>query len=163
MLAGDLAAAERELRRDDEALAAIGEQYFRSTIAGLLAQVLVAQGRLPEASEYAAICQELASGDDLWSQVLWRTARARIEAHAGDLAAAERLAAEAVELADSTVDIELAADARVGQADVLVRGAEPEAAAAPLREALQRYDQKGDVVLAARVRERLFGPVEPAR
>ena len=36
-LAGDLAAAERELRADDAALAVLDERYFRSTVVGMLA------------------------------------------------------------------------------------------------------------------------------
>ena len=49
ILAGDLEAAEAMLRRDDEALEAIDEQYFRSTIAGILANVLALRGGLDEA------------------------------------------------------------------------------------------------------------------
>jgi class 3 adenylate cyclase/predicted ATPase len=154
-LAGDLVAAEGELRRDDEALALVGEQYFRSTIAGLLAQVLVAVGKLDDAATYAAICEELAGSDDAWSQVLWRTARARVIAAGGDVEAAVRLASEAIDLADTTVDIELAADARVVLADVLEASLRPDEIEPPLREALQRYEAKGDVVLAERVRQRL--------
>ena len=154
-LAGDLVAAEHELRRDDQALAQIGEQYFRSTITGLLANVLLAQGRFEQAGEYATICQALASDDDVWSQVLWRTARARLD---GDRESANEmidLATEAIALADATVDIELAADARVALADLLLRTGRPARAEPPLREALDRYEQKGDLVLSARTRERL--------
>ena len=49
MLAGDPAAAERELRRDFEALSAMGERYVLSTVAVELARAVGAQGRQEEA------------------------------------------------------------------------------------------------------------------
>ena len=65
------------------------------------------------------------------------------------------LATEAVVLADATVDIELAADARVALAELLLRTGRPSRAEPPLREALDRYERKGDLVLSARTREHL--------
>jgi predicted ATPase/class 3 adenylate cyclase len=53
MLAGEPAAAERLLRPDFEALEATGEKYFRSTIAGQLAQACYAQDRHAEADRFA--------------------------------------------------------------------------------------------------------------
>jgi tetratricopeptide (TPR) repeat protein len=156
MLAGDLAAAERELRRDDDALAAVGEQYFRSTIAGLLANVLLARGGYPEAGDFATLSQQLAGADDIWSQVLWRTARAGLQAIEGRTDEAVALAIEAVGLADTTLDIQLAADARVTLADILQQAGRLEEVEPRLREALHRYEQKGDQVLSGRTRQRLM-------
>ena len=51
MLAGDPAAAERELRRDFDELEEMGERYFLSTAAGELARAVYAQGRYAEAEE----------------------------------------------------------------------------------------------------------------
>ena len=65
------------------------------------------------------------------------------------------LASQAVALAADTVDIELHADALVDLADVLQLAGRKHEEGPPLREALDLYDRKGDVVLAAAVRERL--------
>ena len=58
-LAGDLPAAERELRADDAALADIDERYFRSTVVGMLAGVLVELGRLEDAAAAVETAREL--------------------------------------------------------------------------------------------------------
>ena len=110
-LAGYFAAAERELRRDDLALAAMGERYYRSTVDALLAQVLVTLGNLDEAEAFSRKAEELADADDVSSQVFWRTARGRILARSGGATEGEALAREAVEMARGTVDIALLAGA----------------------------------------------------
>ena len=133
LLAGDLATAEAELRRDHDALEALGETYFRSTIAGLLAHVLLRAGRLDEASDFAATAEKISESDDLFSTVLWQTARARIRAEAGDPEAVT-LAESAAALARGTADLELEADVN-------------------LREAFALYDRKGDRVSASAHRE----------
>src|SRR5439155_12914091 len=51
LLAGDPAAAERELRRDYDQLERMGANYLLATTAGLLAQAVAAQGRDAEAEE----------------------------------------------------------------------------------------------------------------
>ncbi len=111
ILAGDLDAAETLLRRDDAALEAIDERYFRSTIAAILANVLALRGALQEADDYAGLAEELADEDDLWSQVSWRTARAKVLAHGGSVEEAIAMAQTAVDLAADSGDIEMRADA----------------------------------------------------
>ena len=49
LLAGDLANAEREVKADYELLVQMGETYFLSTMAALLARVVREQGRDDEA------------------------------------------------------------------------------------------------------------------
>ena len=77
-LAGDLAAAERELRRDCEALTELGEKYLLSSVAAELARVLYDQEQLGEAEQMSHQAQEFADADDIASQTLWRTVYARI-------------------------------------------------------------------------------------
>ena len=77
-MAGDHEAAERELLAGYEALSAIGENELRSTVAATLAQTLYALGRDDEAEGYADTAAEIAAEDDVFSQVLWRGARAKI-------------------------------------------------------------------------------------
>jgi len=157
-LAGDYPAAERELRRDDLALAAMGERYYRSTVDALLAQVLVAQDKLVEAEAFSRQAEDLADEDDVSSQVFWRTARARIFALTGQSEAGEALARQAVELARGTVDICLLGGALVDLAFVLERAGRQNEAEPPLREALQLFQRKEDRTSVQRVRSLLGEP-----
>jgi len=102
MLAGDAACAEQRLREGYDVLHRMGERGFLSTTAGLLAQVVLDQGRIDEAIRLAEVCRDAASDDDLYSQVLWRIGRAKAIAPAGALAEALALAEEAVLLADTS-------------------------------------------------------------
>ena len=154
-LAGDLAAAERELRADDAALAALDERYFRSTVVGMLAGVLVEVGRFEDAAAAVETARELADEDDALSQVLWRTAHARLlaEADKPDEAVAE--AESAVALATDGDDIDLLGDVKSALGEVLWRAGRRDMAEPPLREALALYERKEDVASASRVRLRL--------
>ena len=51
LLAGNAAGAERELRRGFNVLEELRERYLLSTLAGLLARALWAQGRIGEAED----------------------------------------------------------------------------------------------------------------
>jgi class 3 adenylate cyclase/tetratricopeptide (TPR) repeat protein len=155
LLAGDLAAVERELRRDYEALAAIDETYFRSTIAAYLAQVLWLTGDADGALVFSEVAEQIGDADDILTQVPWRSVRAKVLASRGEVESARRLATEAVELAAGTSQIHLRAEALVELADVLEAIGDGESSGPPLREALTLFEQKGDVVSAGRLRERM--------
>ena len=155
MLAGDAAAAERLLRADFEALEATGEKYFRSTIAGQLAQALYAQDRLDESDRFAAIAEELSAEDDIWSQALWRGVRAKLLARAARAEEAIAILAEAERRILESDDIEVVADLRADAAEVARVLASPETAGPPLREALELYERKADRVAAERTRRQL--------
>ena len=98
MLAGDHAAAERELRRDAELLEGMGERYLLSTMEGVRAQALIALGRHDEAAAACARAEAAAAADDIESQVLVRSVRAELHLHAGRTleAAASAAAADAL-------------------------------------------------------------------
>ncbi len=161
MLAGDPAAAEAGLRADFDALDALGERYFRSTVAALLGGVLFDLGKHEEADRFTTLAADLADTDDAYSQAAWRAARARLQAHAGETAAAQATAREAVAIAGATLDVEQHADMLVELARVLIACGERESAGPPLREALERYEGKGDRVSVERARA-LLAEVEPA-
>ena len=154
-LAGDMAAAEDVLRRDYVVLESLGESYFRSTVAALLGDALWRQAKGDEAVAFARIAAGLADEDDVLSQVVWRTVEARWLATAGRSEEAVGLARQAVDLAAGTVDIELHADAIVDLAEVLELAGRPHEQGPLLREALELYERKGDLVLSRVVRERL--------
>jgi tetratricopeptide (TPR) repeat protein len=154
-MAGDIEAAERELRRDYDALAAIDESYFRSTVAARLASVLQRAGKPDEALFFADIAKDIGEEDDVETQVGWRSARALVHAQLGMAESAVELATEAVRLTDGNSDRLLRANALMDLASVYERLGQEESAGPPLREALSIYEQKGNVVYTAALRERL--------
>jgi tetratricopeptide (TPR) repeat protein len=151
LLAGDAAAAERELRPDYAALEAMGETFYLSTMASMLARAVLAQGRDDEALELTRTAESIAAEDDVDAQVLWRCARAAVVARRGALEEAETLASEAFVQAGQTEVAALRAEALVSLAAVLgERGRESEAADA-LREARKLYVAKGDLASLQRL------------
>jgi class 3 adenylate cyclase/tetratricopeptide (TPR) repeat protein len=154
LLARDPAAAERELRRDFEELEEMGERYFLSTAAGELARAVYAQGRYDEAEELTRVAEELSADDDLTSQALWRSVRAKTLARRTLDGSAEELAREAVGLLEGTDALILQADALEDQAEVFTLVGS-HGARDSLGEALGRLERKEDVVSIERVRASL--------
>ena len=158
LLAGDPAAAERELRHGYETFERMGERGVRSTLAAFLARTLAAQGRYDEAEEYTRFSEETAGSDDLVTQVVWRATQAVVLAHRVELAPAERLAAEAARLGESTDFLDLQAGALLSLAEVLrLAGRTDEAATAAAR-AVTTFERKGNLVAARRAAELVSAP-----
>lgn len=155
LLAGDPEAALRQLEADDEALAAMGERYLRSSVAALMAQAELALGNLDRAGEYADRCRELATPDDIEPQAVWRGVRARVLAAAGEFSEAERLAREAVDLTDQTDGLGMQAGALVDLAVVLAAAGRTNEADELATEAVNRFDRKGNVVASSAVLEQV--------
>ena len=152
MLAGDPVAAERELAWGYETLDEIGESANFPDLAAKLADALYAQGRDDRALELSEISKRATAPDDLSAGVQWRAVEAKVLARKGDLDQAEALAREAVALAGETDFLVLRADALMDLA-VVLRFAEREGETAPvLDQALELYEQKGNVVGAERAR-----------
>jgi hypothetical protein len=157
VLAGDLEAAEREVRRGYEILERVGETGHRSTQAAVLGIILGGLSRYAEAEAFTVLSEEAAAGEDALSQILWRQARAAIEAHRGHVDRAEALAVEAVALAEPTDAMNTKGDTLMDLAGIL-RLAGREGESIPVVEqALALYGQKGNVVSADRARAVLEG------
>jgi len=162
LLAGDPVAAEAELRKDYEALDAMGERNYISTIAGLLAEALYRQERFDVAAGFAKVCEEVAAPSDVYSQYLWRGVR-------GKLLARDGAHDEGIELARSGVVETRASDDLEGQGNALLFLAEAQRAAGQTedatrsaKEACALFEAKGNVVSARRAREFAgAGVVEP--
>ncbi len=152
VLAGDLVAAERELRAGYDRLAEMGRTSNLPILAALLAQTLFAQGRDEEALRFSETSERTAASDDLFAQVQWRSARAKVFARLGRQAEAEELSTEAVALAATTDFLVLRADSLVDRAEVLVAAGRLEAAQKAAVEALALYQQKGADAAAERAR-----------
>jgi tetratricopeptide (TPR) repeat protein len=149
LIAGDHAAAERELRLGYDELDRIGERAYLSTTAAFLARAVYGLDRLDEAEELTRISEEAASTDDIASQVVWRGTRAKVLARRGDTGSAE-LAADAVALSRDMDFTNVQADALVDLGETLRVLNRPDGAA--YEEALRLYEQKGNVVSADAVR-----------
>jgi class 3 adenylate cyclase/predicted ATPase len=152
LLAGDLPAAERELRRGYEALEALGETGVLSTTAAFLARTLVLSGRFEEAEQFADISARLGSRDDVYSQVVWRGALARLLSGRGELIRAEELARDAVARGARTDFLNLRGESLLDLAEVLRAARREVDARAATSEALGLFEAKGCSVLAARAR-----------
>ena len=120
--------------------------------AGNLAQALYALDRLEEADAWAGRAAELGASDDALTQMLWRQVRAKVLARRGEHAEAERLAREAVAIGEETDMLDAQGDAYADLAEVLLLAGKPDEAAAALEQALERYERKGNLVLAQRAR-----------
>jgi class 3 adenylate cyclase/tetratricopeptide (TPR) repeat protein len=154
-LARDPVGAESELRRDFEALEAMGERNYIATTSAYLAFALLLQGRYDEADRFVTFSEETAAADDLMSQFLWRQFRARLLAHQAAFEEAIKLAQTAVELTDQTEEIEQQGNSRLDLAHVLAKAGQTDEAAAAYRQAIERYERKGILVLVEDVKERL--------
>jgi class 3 adenylate cyclase/tetratricopeptide (TPR) repeat protein len=152
-LSGDWHAAERELRRGYDGLAAMNETGVLSSAAGHLAVCMLAQGRDDEADEFIGVCADNAALDDVSAQVQWRGARARLLARRGAAAEAEALARQAAKLARPTDCLDLRADTLLDLAEVLRLGGKREPARAAADEAYELYARKEHLVGVARAQE----------
>jgi len=146
LLAGDVDAAEGELRRDYQTLDKMGERYLRPTVAANLALVLCLDGRLAEAEKFAFVAEEVSTPDDIETQALWRSAKAAILVRSGNIAAAESVAREAVDLLRRTDALVQTADALSVQAAVLEGAGRTSERVDALLEAARLYARKGNVI-----------------
>jgi ATP/maltotriose-dependent transcriptional regulator MalT len=155
-LAGEPAAAERPLRLCYELTKRLGDRQYVA-VAPNLAEVLHQLGRDEEALRFTEQV-EAAAFLDVPEQFLWRKARAKVVAARGDGEQAERLAREAVDLAERTDHLEEHADALVTVAEVLRRAGRAAEAEPALQEALRLCERKGSTVLVERARAALGQP-----
>jgi class 3 adenylate cyclase len=150
MFAGDLEAAERELRKDYQTLEQMGEHNYISTTAGLLADVLYWQGRFRDSAEFAAVCRDLASPNDVGSQFLWRCVQAKLLAQDRQFQPSDSLIAEAIELLEGSDWVDGQGDGFMDLAEICrLRGRISDALAA-LAQASARFAAKGNIVSARR-------------
>ena len=122
----------------------MGERSYLSSAAALLAHALTGLGELDEAERFSRTSEQLAAADDVFSQVLWRSARAKMRARRGDLSEAEALAREAVALAERTDLLNTHGDTLADLGEVLVLAGRPDEAAAIFAQAAEILERKGN-------------------
>jgi hypothetical protein len=145
LLASDPAAAEDCFRDGYRKLEALGEHSNLAGLTAYLAAAVRAQGRHDEADELAAAAARDGNPDDAEVQILWRLTHARVRAAGGRVDEGERLAQEAVAIAQGTDVPSLRADAFLALAAVRrCTHGNGAAAAEAAREALALYRAKGN-------------------
>jgi tetratricopeptide (TPR) repeat protein len=130
----------------------LGERSWMPGKAGDLAEALYALDRLDEADAWAGRAAEL---DTRARAGKWRQVKAKVLARRGEHAEGERLAREAVAIAEESDTLDQQGNAYADLAEVLALAGKPDEAASALEQALERYERKENLVSAQRTRERL--------
>jgi tetratricopeptide (TPR) repeat protein len=156
-LEGRLEEAERVLRQMYEVYSAMEETGFNSTVCALLALTLCDRQRFDEAEAFARRSRAMTAEDDFASQCAWRAAMARISAQRGRYSEAEALADEAIAIVDATDYLVWQGDCYEVRGIVLAAAGRGGDACLAYEAALDRFERKGNVVAAARIRDRLEG------
>jgi tetratricopeptide (TPR) repeat protein len=160
LLAGDPAAAERELRVGCESLAEMGDKAVLSTVAAFLAEALYALGRYEEAERWTRESEDAASPDDVLSQVGWRATKGKLLAQRGKAREAVGIARESYRLARQTDYLDLRGQAALSLAEVLMLTGASEDARRSLAEAIDNFEAKQNRVATCHARRRLQGLTE---
>src|SRR6266576_2479623 len=153
-MAGDHQAAAGHLQTLCAWLEERAQYGLLGTYVCLLGRELCTFGRFDEAEALARRGRELAPDDNI-DAGLWRQVQARVLAHRGERSEAERLAREAVARVEESDNLPWQGDAWCELAEVLEAAGRRDAAIDAWREAHDRYERKGIIPLARRVRERL--------
>jgi tetratricopeptide (TPR) repeat protein len=159
-LAGDHEMAARLLEEVCDWLDASEQPGFLASYSSRYGLELCALGRYEEASDAARRTRGFGI-DHPFTDMLWRQIEVRVHCSRGEPAEAERLAREAVEIVDRTDCLWWQADVYADLGEALELAGKREQAIANWQEALERYDRKEIVPLAARLRERL-ATLQPA-
>jgi tetratricopeptide (TPR) repeat protein len=133
----------------------LGETALLSTTACFLGNAVYEQGRFDEAFDLTEEGERLGSPDDVMTQSELRGVRPKVLARRGLFEEAERLAREAVTLVKRTDYIAETAGIVLSYGEVEELAGKAHEADAAHSEALALYEQKGNVVRVAAVRERL--------
>ena len=149
------AAAEQALRPNYEQLKRLGEKSHFCSIATLLAQAVYSGGRYEEARQLAREAARAARPNDVHTQIIWRCVEAKVLARRSEHDAADQLVQEALALAETSDFLHSHTDALEDLAEVLELAGRSREAVSALEEAIQLDERKGNVVSAARAREKL--------
>jgi class 3 adenylate cyclase len=87
-----------DLRWGYEVLEHADERGFLTSVAGMLAEAELDDGRSDDAEIHAGVCRSLASDDDADAQIRWRMVTAKLRARTGAVAEAVRLSEEVAAL-----------------------------------------------------------------
>ncbi len=155
LLAGDLHAAEVTLREQCDYLDRTQDRAHLAVRAAKLAETMYRQGHLDEAEQWVGVSRTNAASDDQSAQLVLGPVEAKLKARRGGVLEGRELAEKVLRLADSTDGLNQIAATRLALAEVL-RAAELYGEAdRVIEEAIQLFEQKGNVVGASHARELL--------
>jgi tetratricopeptide (TPR) repeat protein len=154
-LAGDEIAAERVLREKCDVSRRAGDRAGLATGAADLADVLLALGQPEEAERWCSLAEETGADDDVWTQVGWRTARAKLLARDGKLGEAETLVRETVAWIEPSDALNHRAKTLLDLGEILRVGGRTEEAREAVEDALALFARKENIAGASRAESRL--------
>jgi tetratricopeptide (TPR) repeat protein len=155
LFAGDLEAAGRVFRDGYDKLRAIGEKNRFSTLAAQLGRIAAIQGDVAAAESYTEEAVEAASPSDEDTHGLVAGTRSLLASLAGDLNRAVAEAERAVELLEGRGATWAQAMFLETLGEALLARGDPEGGRAALTRALELFEEKEVLPLAASVRRRL--------
>ena len=142
LLGGRPELAEPPLRVGVETLSQVGDAGMLATTTAMLAQAVYDQGRFGEAARLCASAAGTAAADDIVTQVIWRSVRAKVLAREERCDEAERLAGEAVALVEPTDLLSHHGDALLDLAETLRLCGRASAAADAVRAGVSLYEER---------------------
>ncbi len=151
LLAGNAQRAEEILAVSCDALRAAGESEWLATNTALLAEAVYRQGRYDEALEASASSLAIAPPGHLTSRAVAQRVQAKALARGGRFVEAQALAAETIELLTASDVLDEQGEVFAASAEVHVLAGATAEAERDWSRALDLFEQKGNVVSAARV------------
>jgi DNA-binding SARP family transcriptional activator len=137
----------------------LAEQLHQTAVlasrAAELAEALYAADGYDEAEEWTRVARDSAGDDDIDAALVWKPVEARLLARRGATAEAERIALEALALAERTDALNRHGETLLALAEVLSATGRGEQALDKTRAALDLFERKGNNVSAERVRRLL--------
>jgi class 3 adenylate cyclase/tetratricopeptide (TPR) repeat protein len=155
LTAGDPRAAYDVLAEGHRVLAEYAETGYLATVVGLQAQAALGLGREDEALELTDETDRLAQRDDFEPRARLRLVRAVVQARRGDIGRAEELVREAAGLIEPTDYLFLYVNLNLVRAEIARLAGRPDAEREALEKALAPAEEKGCLVAAEQIRERL--------
>jgi len=155
VLDGRFDEAETALRASCEACLRANASAMLASFSAKLADVLYALDRLDEAETWCGTSRNTARQDDRDAQSWWRSVESKLAARRGDIAAAEQLAREAVEIVEQTDALNHRAKVWLDAAEVLRAAGRDAEASEAARRGISLYELKGNQVAAKRARKLL--------
>jgi hypothetical protein len=143
------------LRELNASLEAANKTAELSTYSAWLGRYLCALGRYEEAAPLAQQSRDLGDEQDALTQIEWRRVQALVLSHRNEHAEAERLAREAVAIAENSDSPVWQGDAVADLAQVLDAAGRHDDSIAAWQQALDHYERKGVIPLAQRTRKRI--------
>ena len=153
----DPEAAEEVLRPGYEALKRMGETSHFSSLSHALSDALYAQARYDETESLTHECELACRPNDVNSEILWRSIRAKVLARRGDFPTAEMLSRDALALAESSDFLPAHADALFNWGEALHLAGREDEAEVSFAAAAAAYEAKGNLLAARRARAALAG------